>query len=186
MGTISNKIEYLEGTKDAIRTAIESKGITVSDTDTFRSYATKIGQIDGGSSLTFDAIYPVGSIYMSVSTTSPSVLFGGTWEAVEGKFLLGTSKSYSLNSEGGEASHTLTLDELPNIESGTLQISSSAGSTPVTAPTGSAEDNVTVYELGGEMQPRWGSNLKVTIQGKDQPHNNMPPYLAVNIWKRTA
>lgn len=78
MGTISNKIEYLKDTKDAIRTAIEDKGVTVSDTDTFRSYATKIGQIDGGSSLTFDAIYPIGSIYMSVNATSPDTLFGGS------------------------------------------------------------------------------------------------------------
>ena len=46
--TISDKLEYLEGTKSAIKDAIVAKGVAVSDSDTFRSYADKIGQISGG------------------------------------------------------------------------------------------------------------------------------------------
>lgn len=56
-----------------------------------------------GPSLTFDDIYPVGSIYMSVSSTSPSVLFGGIWEALPDRFLLGASSTYNVNSTGGSA-----------------------------------------------------------------------------------
>lgn len=46
--TISDKLTYLEGTKSAIKDAIVAKGVAVSDSDTFRSYAGKIGQISGG------------------------------------------------------------------------------------------------------------------------------------------
>lgn len=59
-------------------------------------------------------IYPVGSIYMSVNATSPSTFFGGTWVKIEGCFLLGSSSSYSLGVTGGEAKHTLTVEEMPS------------------------------------------------------------------------
>ena len=48
MGTIEQKVDYLKETKQAIRTAIEEKGVSVADTDTFRSYASKIGTISVG------------------------------------------------------------------------------------------------------------------------------------------
>ena len=49
MGTIAEKLTYLNDTKTAIKNAVVAKGVSVSDTDTFRSYADKIGQISGGS-----------------------------------------------------------------------------------------------------------------------------------------
>lgn len=61
-----------------------------------------------------DKIYPIGSIYMSVNATSPSTLFGGTWVKIEGRFLLGSGGGYSLGAAGGEATHTLTIDEMPS------------------------------------------------------------------------
>lgn len=45
MGTIADKLNYLEETKQSIRTAIENKGVTISDTDSFRSYGDKINDI---------------------------------------------------------------------------------------------------------------------------------------------
>lgn len=79
----------------------------------------------------FDMVYPVGSIYMSVNTTSPALFFGGTWEQIKGKFLYasedsgitsgltGGAKSVSYtpagtNSNGAVSSHTLTTDEIPS------------------------------------------------------------------------
>lgn len=56
----------------------------------------------------FDMIYPVGSIYISVNDVHPSVLFGGTWEQIQDRFLLGTGSTYSAGSTGGETNHTLT------------------------------------------------------------------------------
>ena len=119
-----------------------------------------------------DMIYPVGSIYMSASATSPETLFGGTWESIGGRFLLGADATYAAGSTGGEATHTLTNDEMP------------------------AHQHA-IY-MGGEASTGgfWGPN-NITPQsmvsfnatdtsGGNQPHNNMPPYLAVYMWQRTA
>lgn len=60
------------------------------------------------------AVYPVGSIYMSMVETNPSVLFGfGTWEQVKDRFLLASGDDYNVGATGGEAKHTLTSDEMP-------------------------------------------------------------------------
>ncbi len=62
MGTVVEKIEYIAGTKEAIKTAIKNKGVAVADTDTFRSYADKIAEIEGGSGATFEAVNGMGEI----------------------------------------------------------------------------------------------------------------------------
>lgn len=119
-----------------------------------------------------DMIYPVGSIYMSANATSPETLFGGTWESIGGRFLLGADATYAAGSTGGETTHTLTSDEMPAHRHAIYM--------------GGESDN-------GEF---WGPNV-VTPQNKtsanatdtsggNQPHNNMPPYLAVYMWQRTA
>ena len=59
-------------------------------------------------------IYPIGSIYLSVNSTSPQQLFGGEWEQIKDKFLLSAGDTYSGGSEGGEAAHTLTVEEMPS------------------------------------------------------------------------
>lgn len=62
-----------------------------------------------------DLIYPVGSIYMNASKTdNPGNTIGNTWAKIESRFLLGQSSSYAINSTGGEATHTLTIDEMPS------------------------------------------------------------------------
>lgn len=61
-----------------------------------------------------DLVYPIGSIYCSTKSTSPASLMGGTWSAISGKFLLGTSSTYALGVTGGEATHTLTSSEIPS------------------------------------------------------------------------
>lgn len=61
-----------------------------------------------------DLIYPVGSIYMNVNSTSPATLFGGTWEQLKDRFLLGAGDTYTEGDTGGSANHTLTTDEMPS------------------------------------------------------------------------
>ncbi len=56
--------------------------------------------------LMLDTIYPVGSIYMSVNNVSPSTLFGGTWEAIQDRFLLAAGSTYTAGDTGGSATHT--------------------------------------------------------------------------------
>ena len=141
-----------------------------------------------------DLIYPVGSIYMSVNATNPKELFGGTWEQIQGKFLLGMSSSYPAGSTGGEATHTLTTSEIPFHNHAIGQ----DGNTSLVLPTDVAVDDsshsqyVTTLEGGAsgyyKSSVSWGGAIVTRNQTSPygQAHNNMPPYLAVYIWKRTA
>ena len=134
-----------------------------------------------GSNFVLDNVYPVGSIYMNVNSTNPGTLFGGTWEQIQGRFLLGTSNGYPAGSQGGEATHQLTVDEMPSHKHAMAYgPESSASSTgfPYGIAAGSATNSA-----GGRG---YASNLGTFSAGGGQPHNNMPPYLAVYIWKRTA
>ena len=138
-----------------------------------------------------DLIYPVGSIYLSVNSASPDTLFGGTWVRLEDVFLLAAGAKHAAGSTGGEESHTLTASEMPT-HNGHLS-AGIAGAAPygkgnyegylnvsaMTAYVGGGYRGWNVYS-GNEMHPA------SEAAGGGQPHNNMPPYLAVYTWKRTA
>ena len=134
------------------------------------------------------AAYPVGSIYMSVNSTSPAVLFGGTWVQIEDTFLLAAGTTYTAGDTGGEATHTLTDSELP-IESGSFSargwsnsgsfLFGESGIVSRTAGTGTY-NNVTD---GGSAVTPWEETISF---GGGNAHNNMPPYLVVYAWYRTA
>lgn len=156
--------------------------------------------IDEGETASFfiNAIYPVGSIYMSVNNTDPSILFGGGWEKISGKFLLASSDEYEVGSEGGEAVHSLTVDEMP-----THTHTASTGTSGIHSHTiGTNKDsksfNGNVYNVhpesagaesfNGTTSQDGSHEHTVTVEntGNGAPHNNMPPYLTVNIWKRVS
>ena len=144
-----------------------------------------------GTNFVLDNVYPIGSIYMNVNSTNPGTLFGGTWEQIQGKFLLGMSSSYPAGSQGGEASHTLTTAEMP-----------SHGHNPANEPGyfGFITNSKKAFEVG-DMGVQSGSgryypyasaafdisrNSLTGTTGGGNSHNNMPPYLSIYIWKRTA
>lgn len=158
-----------------------------------------------------DIIYPVGSIYMSVNSVNPSTLFGGTWEQIEDTFLLASGTNYANGSTGGEATHLLTASESGQKNLGT--ITSTGGNhshnwsdyyylrtqnkteTVVrnsnAGATGTKVQNLLQSTSGvaRDVTPNSGNlSVSTTINGSDatSSHNNMPPYLAVNVWKRTA
>lgn len=136
-------------------------------------------------SLTIDQVYPVGSIYMSVNSTSPSTLFGGTWEQLKNRFLLGVSEYFPVGAIGGEAEHLLSNDELP-ANMGSLRALGWVGTGDYVATTGvvtrlSASSTDRTLPAGSDVQS--GTYL---FSGGGKVHNNMPPYLAVYMWKRTA
>ena len=134
----------------------------------------------GGKSL-LDMVYPVGSIYLSVSGTDPQTLFGGTWARLEDVFLLAAGAKHAAGSTGGEESHTLTEDEIaPHKHAMAYSPDASAADTGFSY--GIAAGNAT-NSAGGRG---YASNLGTFSAGGGQPHNNMPPYLAVYTWKRTA
>ena len=60
-----------------------------------------------------DLIYPVGSIYMNVNNLDPATIFGGTWEEIQGKFLLGRSSGHAAGTSGGAETVTLTVAQMP-------------------------------------------------------------------------
>ncbi len=126
--------------------------------------------------ITLDIIYPVGSIYMSVNSTNPSTLFGGTWEQIRDRFLLACGSNPN-GAMGGEASHTLTIDEMPSHTHSTLDMCSNVtGVTNYVSGWG--------YEEVRLNKSSWGNLVQNT--GGSKAHNNMPPYLAVYIWKRIS
>ena len=136
-----------------------------------------------------EMIYPVGSIYMSANATSPETLFGGTWTQINGRFLIGTgtpenndngtspgSYNYAAGSTGGEATHLLTKAEMPTHRH----------SAPV---TGDGPYTSTGFEIVSTTYHAPGITslaAETAESGGSTPHNNMPPYLAVYMWQRTA
>ena len=127
--------------------------------------------------------WPVGSIYITVNATNPSVLFGGTWEQLKGKFLVGVDSSdtdfETSEKTGGEKTHTLTVDEMP-----------SHNHLLYGSPYGSAnwvEEGV--QRVKYDVDKKTASNTYTLAQpvwntGDSQAHNNLPPYMTVYMWKR--
>lgn len=120
--------------------------------------------------------YPVGSIYMSVNNVNPSKFFGGTWEQIKDTFLLACGSTYANGTTGGEATHKLTINEMPS-HTHTLYIDAKGTTVPAWWTRHLFVQNDSPHEAQAN---------NITSTGGSQPHNNMPPYLAVYVWKRTA
>lgn len=125
-----------------------------------------------------DVIYPVGSIYITTNATSPADSIGGTWERVEDKFLIAASAKYAATSSGGEATHKLTVGEMPshNHDYRFGYYNSGAGSSE-------AWGRYPIW-LAADKAGNWAMTIPITESGSNQPHNNIPPYYAVYIWRR--
>lgn len=145
-----------------------------SNTDRIAENELKIKLIGGDDPL--NSLHPVGSIFISTENTSPASMFGGEWEQIGGKFLLGASDIYSVGSTGGEATHELNVNEMPSHRH-------------TVAFDGGDNYTTTAWEIkgGGYYSPNNKTNAAETAPaGGSQPHNNMPPYLAVNMWRRVS
>lgn len=161
--------------------------------------AAEANQINGGMNKLVGAVndvinimYPVGSIYMSVNSVNPSTLFGGTWEKIEDRFLVATGTYFNLGESGGSkdavvVSHTHT-QAAHNHDYGYKLWGTKSGSTEPGAPiSGSGK----YYAATAENDYRWLSSMSseqpaINSSGVDGTDKNLPPYLAVNMWKRTA
>lgn len=202
--------------------------------------------------LILSKVYPVGSIYISITSISPATLFGGTWVQLKDRFLLGVGDTYtSVNATGGEAtvtlttsqipshthtftgsshthtysksatvtgSHTLTADEIPShshsIHVGGTRLDTNLDGifraqvyTPTSggnfwniglARTGVGTHDAGITATGGGKSHTHSITLTSTVSGGTiqggtnantgggGSHNNLPPYLTVYMWKRTA
>ena len=174
--------------------------------------------IDKGISLAL-AMYPVGSIYLSVNNVNPGTIFGGTWEQIQDRFLLAAGSTYAGGATGGAASHThtsaahthttaghvLTVNEMPSHKHGVSSYVSgwegwSKGDIGAyflhygafENPDASTKNvyrgssgNYQVTNTGGGASHSHG-NTGSTTPGNTGSSSNLPPYLAVYMWKRTA
>lgn len=115
-------------------------------------------------------------------------IYGGTsWTKIEGRFLLGASSSYKINSIGGESTHKLTISEMPshNHVSSTKKGAILCWDNKVSS-TGKYYG---LYEGSQAYQSSYAYDINTTstnIAGGNAAHNNMPPYKVVYIWERTA
>lgn len=147
---------------------------------------------NGGSDITsiVNLLYPVGAIYINtVDYCAPqSVLTGSEWARIEDVFLIGASDNYVSGSTGGEATHKLTADELPKV-SGGLSIHGGETGTNYWQPQGVFSNSEVINQYASFNKTTSDAATSISRLnfdlGDDTPHNNMPPYMAVYMWKRT-
>lgn len=129
--------------------------------------------------------YPVGAIYLSVDSTSPASLFGGTWTQLKDRFLLGAGDTYSNGATGGNATHR------HNLSDGFAKIGLSGNPLALVYREKSVQ-NVDVWQnqfyIGVNSYTANSNNINygTELGGATGYQNNMPPYLTVYMWKRTA
>ena len=123
----------------------------------------------------FETLFKVGDYFITHNETNPSKRFGGQWELVKDRFLIGAGGEYDILTAGGEKEHTLTVDEIP-AHAHSLQ-----------------KDIVADWYGGGEHLESSGGNLErggsaptTGNTGGGKAHNNMPPYKAVYIWVKIS
>ena len=174
----SQDVTKLTATVNTLSSTVTSVQTTANNAQSTANSALNVANSKVGTSDLLDLVYPVGSIYLSVNSTTPATLFGGTWEQVKDTFLLGSGDSYTLGNTGGEATHKLTVDEIP---SHTHSAGSNSGGFFAHA-TGGINYDAGFINTNGEM----GWYRQPANTGGGQAHNNMPPYLVVSIWKRVS
>lgn len=158
-----------------------------------------MNRIVGSVNDVINIMYPVGSIYMSVNSVNPSTLFGGTWEKIEDRFLVATGTTFNLGQSGGSkdavvVSHTHTqFAHTHTYESDEI----GKPYKPWGSKSGSTEEGATISGTGKYYAATKNDDFKwlrdmsseqpsITNSGVDGTDKNLPPYLAVNMWKRTA
>lgn len=129
--------------------------------------------------------HPVGSLYISENATSPAELYGGTWERVEGKFIMGASDTYPAGSTGGSATHTQTEDEIAQHKHWqSIQDGNGSFSRWVSGKSGKN------YGYMGDINTAYVGNgtsvVSTEISGKNSPMSILNPYYSMYIWRRVA
>lgn len=158
---------------------------TKTDVDTIKSTITLL---EAG---ILEKIYPVGSLYLTESSTNPSELFGfGKWVKIEDKFLIGASKNTPLKSTGGSITHS--HGEI-NKRNGSLSAAIGAVSNNQKSIGYMATNEQSVGSLGhpdyslfvgeADTNARYFNHF-TKVFGVTAEVATVPPYYAVNIWRR--
>lgn len=134
-----------------------------------------------------NSVYPIGSIYISVNSTDPGTLFGGTWERIKDRFLLSAGDTYAAGNTGGSAKATLP-SHTHTFGSGGYQLWGAKIGKGSTEPGNQISGDKKYYAAatgGSTSNYKWLEN--VDSKGvSDVSQANMPPYLAVYVWKRIS
>lgn len=132
-----------------------------------------------------DFFYPVGTIYTTEDKDfNPSTRWGGTWELIKDRMIIGAGNSYAVKSTGGEALHTLTVNEMPSHIHNDVMVSNNH----LTAwNSNDGSSNILELKNTYSNKGRAGQNIFNTgSAGGGKAHNNLPPYYSAYIWRRTA
>lgn len=134
-----------------------------------------------------DLVYPVGSVYISFNNTSPEDFLGGTWTQLQDRFLLAASDTYPAGFSGGEATHTLTEDEMPaHIHDRIVTNNNTSGLTRGMGTYSQTSSGKNGYGPWFGTGFSYQGTAQTNETGGGQPHNNLPPYVGVYMWRRTA
>lgn len=154
------------------------------------------------------SVYPVGSIYMSVTNTNPSAYFGGTWVVWgSGRVPVGVNASdtnfSTVEKTGGASTVTLTTTQMPSHShaKGTLAadsggahkhnlnltksgwgVDNASNKVVVDSTTYTALTNKATASAGAHEHTISGSTASA---GSGNAHSNLQPYITCYMWKRT-
>lgn len=131
------------------------------------------------------SVYPVGSVYMSFEAMSPAALFGGTWEQLHDRFLVGAGQLYEEGSYGGSISIDIKKENLPNYAMD-LFLDRSSTKLYWDFVTGGGMSIKTARKIGDEYNMHVSNPACVYLGGSEKPIEYVPQYWAVNMWKRVA
>ena len=127
---------------------------------------------------------PVGAIYMSYVDISPATFIeGSTWERITDRVLIGAGNLYTAGSTGGSVTHKHS--------GGTLGAEVTISSNNIIINTTPQQDGLTynpIAELTTSSRQAYtgAQEYIVPVIGNTSEANGLPPYLAVNIWKRVS
>lgn len=157
-----------------------------------KQYVQQYVQQNSSGGVSISSVYPIGSIYMSVNSTDPSTLFGGSWERIQDTFLLASGSSYSAGSTGGSADSVVVSH---SHEQAAHSHGFANGDKVWTTASGSAEPGNQIsgtakyYAATAKKDYTWRTRTTsetpgINSTGESGVGKNMPPYLAVYVWKR--
>lgn len=169
MGAVQGNVTTLAGAFEQLNTAVTTLN------------AAKLAKTE-----LLDAVYPIGSLYMSVNAADPNTLFGGTWERLKDRFLLAAGDTYAAGATGGEAAHTLTVEEMPAHTHGISRTGTISEPSVLLGAPGQYTGNAFASLGTSGIDALATTTYSVATTGGGAAHNNMPPYLTVYMWKRTA